>query len=68
MTNFEWIDECGDTGRVSANSGTVRVMLRDSGGGVVLHAVTSAKAREIAAALLEAADAACKPLRPTEPD
>jgi hypothetical protein len=59
MISYDWKDKSGDLGRVSARRGYgVRVMLWDFNGDVTIHAVTPAKAREIAAALLQAAEAA----------
>ena len=59
MMSYDWKDGGGDPGRVSARRGHgVRVMLWDCNGNVTIHVVTPAKAREIAAALLQAADAA----------
>jgi hypothetical protein len=58
MVSYDWKDSGGDPGRVSARRGHgVRVMLWDCNGDVAIHVVTPAKAREIAAALLQAADA-----------
>ena len=58
MISYDWKDSGGDPGRVSARRGYgVRVMLWDCNGDVTIHVVPPAKAREIAAALLQAADA-----------
>jgi hypothetical protein len=60
MVTYDWKDNYGEPGRVKAGRGHgVRVMLWDCDDNrdATVHVVTPAKAREIAAALLQAADA-----------